>query len=68
MGEKKDNVAILPLIGDMSFPPTGPAPDLYTDALQSLPKGLFENARLEVGQKQDGVGVVSTNMNETEIC
>lgn len=56
-GDKRDSLALLPLMGDYDQPPTAP-PELPEGPLVSLGEDAYRVARLEPGT-QDGVSILS---------
>jgi hypothetical protein len=59
MGEKKDNMSIIPLIPDLLPSGHGQPPPDFGDRPQMLSADLFRNARLEAGQTVVGVCLVA---------
>lgn len=55
MGEKKDNMSIIPLIPDLLPLGQGQPPPDFGNRPEMLSMDLFRNARLEAGQTVDGV-------------
>lgn len=58
--------SLIPLIHDLSFPPTGPGPDLWEGPIDILPADKWNIARLQIGSQAGVSSVLAPILREAD--